>query len=150
MLLYFVRHGDPIYRPDSLTELGHEQAEALAKRLALHGMDQIYSSSMNRAVLTATPLAKLLKKIIQLDWCRENLASQEFRYTSNDKTFWMFALPDVRKLLNSPEVLALGKEWYRHEAFPENIGNGVKRIDAEADKFLESLGYVHDRANNTK
>ena len=64
MLLYFVRHGDPTYRPDSLTELGHKQADALAKRLAMHGIDEIYSSSMNRAVLTATPLAKLLNKEI--------------------------------------------------------------------------------------
>ena len=30
MLFYYVRHGDPIYTPDSLTELGHRQAEAVA------------------------------------------------------------------------------------------------------------------------
>ena len=31
MLLYIVRHGDPIYNPDSLTPKGHLQAKALAK-----------------------------------------------------------------------------------------------------------------------
>ena len=30
MILYFVRHGEPIYDPDSLTPLGHEQAKALS------------------------------------------------------------------------------------------------------------------------
>ena len=32
MLLFIVRHGDPIYNPDSLTPKGHLQAQALAKR----------------------------------------------------------------------------------------------------------------------
>ena len=41
MLLFFVRHGDPIYVPDSLTPLGRRQAEAVAKRLARYGLDQI-------------------------------------------------------------------------------------------------------------
>ena len=33
MLLFYVRHGDPIYNPDSLTELGIKQAEALVIRM---------------------------------------------------------------------------------------------------------------------
>ena len=40
MLFFYIRHGDPIYDPDSLTLLGEEQAKALAKRLALYaGID---------------------------------------------------------------------------------------------------------------
>ena len=53
MLLFYIRHGDPVYDPDSLTPLGARQAEALAKRLARHGLDRIYASSSNRAMLTA-------------------------------------------------------------------------------------------------
>ena len=44
MLLFYIRHGDPIYNPDSLTPLGHEQAKALAKRLLLCHVDKVYSS----------------------------------------------------------------------------------------------------------
>ena len=33
MLLYIVRHGDPIYETDSLTERGKLQAEAVGKRM---------------------------------------------------------------------------------------------------------------------
>ena len=47
MLLFYVRHGDPIYDPDSLTPLGLKQADALAKRLCRYGIDEIYSSSSN-------------------------------------------------------------------------------------------------------
>lgn len=39
MILYYIRHADPIYDPDSLTPLGIRQAEALAKRLALYGVE---------------------------------------------------------------------------------------------------------------
>ena len=49
MLLYFLRHGDPIYHPDSLTPRGQLQAQALAKRLARYGLDELYASPMVRA-----------------------------------------------------------------------------------------------------
>ncbi len=34
MLLYYIRHGDPIYDPDSLTPLGERQSEALRRQTA--------------------------------------------------------------------------------------------------------------------
>ena len=49
MLFFYVRHGDPIYDPDSLTEKGKQQAQALARRLSVHGLDKIFSSPMIRA-----------------------------------------------------------------------------------------------------
>lgn len=55
MLLYIIRHGDPIYAPDSLTPKGHLQAAALAKRLAVHGLDKIFASPLVRAQQTAKP-----------------------------------------------------------------------------------------------
>ena len=55
MLFFYIRHGDPIYDPDSLTELGKKQADAVSKRLALYGIDKIYASSSNRAIQTAKP-----------------------------------------------------------------------------------------------
>ena len=59
MIFYYIRHGDPTYNPDSLTALGVRQAEALAKRLALYGLDNIYSSTSNRAIMTAKPTCEV-------------------------------------------------------------------------------------------
>ena len=59
MLLYVIRHADPIYNPDSLTEKGKRQAEALGRRLAVHGLDRIYASPMNRAQMTAKPASSI-------------------------------------------------------------------------------------------
>ena len=61
MLLYYIRHADPIYNPDSLTPLGERQAEAVGRRLASHGVDKIFASSSIRAQLTAKPLGEMLK-----------------------------------------------------------------------------------------
>ena len=58
MFLYYFRHGDPIYVPDSLTELGHEQAKALVKRTGYKGLDKIFSSPSIRAQMTAEPTCK--------------------------------------------------------------------------------------------
>ena len=58
MLLYIIRHGDPIYAPDSLTPKGHLQAAALAKRLAVHGLDKIFASPLVRAQQTAKDVYK--------------------------------------------------------------------------------------------
>ncbi len=150
MLLYYVRHGDPIYSPDSLTDLGHRQAEAVAKRLAVHGIHEIYASTSHRAIQTATPLSQIIKKeITQLDWCNEGHVWNEFTCTVGDVTHWVFGFEEKRKLLNSPEVLSLGNKWYEHPAFDEKMGKGTERVNRETDAFLESLGYAHNRQSNT-
>ena len=41
MLLYIVRHGDPDYEKDCLTERGKLQAEAVGKRIFDSGINQI-------------------------------------------------------------------------------------------------------------
>ena len=92
MLFFYVRHGDPIYNPDQLTPLGKRQAEAVAKRLALYGIDKIYASTSNRAIQTAEPTAEILKKeIAQLDFAKEHYAWQEFTAkNSNEQVQWLF------------------------------------------------------------
>jgi probable phosphoglycerate mutase len=72
MLLYLIRHGDPDYTTDTLTDKGLEQAEAVAERLKNVGIDTIYASSMGRAMQTAEPLCKRLGiPCISQDWARE-------------------------------------------------------------------------------
>ncbi len=150
MLLYYIRHGDPIYNPDSLTPLGKRQAEAIGRRLAMHGLDRIYASTSERARLTAVPTSEMLKlDIEQLDWCNENHAWQEFTapYGENSKR-WIFHHPEMRETLCSREIFELGEKWYDHPALaPYNYKKGVDRVAKDADDFLASLGYEHDREN---
>ena len=60
MLLYIVRHGDPIYETDTLTERGWLQAEAVGKRMADAKINKIFTSPMGRAKDTASPACRML------------------------------------------------------------------------------------------
>lgn len=152
MLLFYVRHGDPIYDPDSLTPLGLKQADALAKRLCRYGIDEIYSSSSNRAVLTGTPTAELLKKEIhKVDWCHEGKA-WEYTAMPNGRggRSWPVACADNVRLFMRPDVMALGEKWYTHPDVMalHDFTPGLAAINRDVDAFLASLGYEHDRENH--
>ena len=74
MKILFIRHGDPNYKDNCLTPLGHLQAEALGERLRNSSLqiDKIYSSKFGRAIETAEHTAvKLGKEIEILDFMHE-------------------------------------------------------------------------------
>ena len=73
MRLILVRHGDPNYELDCLTELGHRQAKVVAERLMEEGIQKIFCSPQGRAQQTAKPFAELsgLEEIETLDFMRE-------------------------------------------------------------------------------
>lgn len=151
MLLYYVRHGDPIYDPNQLTELGKLQAAAVAKRLARYGVDEVYTSPSNRARQTAQPLCDLVKQdAVILDWADEENPWQDLVIKHPDgRRTWAFRNPETILLFNSEEVRNLGRLWYTHPAFANTeFGAGICRIQKQADAFLESLGYRHDHARN--
>lgn len=148
MILYYIRHGDPTYSPDCLTPLGHEQAKAVAKRLALYGIDEIYSSDSTRAMQTADPTCALLKKEKTLcHWANEAVAWEEFTVLKDDgRPTWAFAHKPTADLFNTPEICALGEKWYEHPSFEgRKFKDGALRVHKEVDAFLLSLGYRHHR-----
>ena len=149
MIFYYIRHGDPIYNPDSLTPFGVCQAEALSKRLALYGLDKIYSSTSNRAIMTAKPTCELLKIEPELlDFANEGYVWQEFTIEEEDGSgnTWLFQNESVIELFNSKEIRDLGDRWFEHDKFKgRNYEKGINRIYNESDKLFESLGYKHER-----
>ncbi len=151
MLLYYIRHGDPIYDPDSLTPLGQEQAKALAKRLLLHGVDKVYASPSNRAMQTARPICDLLRKEITVcPWADEGLAARDFMVPHEKHGYtWCFYDPALTALFNSPAIRALDKKWYEHPDLARyRFAEGVRRVDEAVDAFFLELGLRHDRENN--
>lgn len=145
MLLYFVRHGDPCYQPDSLTPLGLRQAEAIGRRVARYGLDRIYASPMKRAMQTAEPAAQMLgKPIIPLDFASEMHAWNELTVPrEGGGRTWAQSDPVMQRLFASQEVRALGMRWHTHPAFAETTFTaGMERIARESDAWFSSLGYA--------
>ena len=146
MLFFYVRHGDPIYDPDSLTELGHQQAKVLADRMAVCDPGRIFASPSNRAMQTAQPTAQRLGKEIEvLDWCHEDLAGKDFGIINDEgKWQWCFANKKFKKMFVSDAVRKLDRQWYDHPDFAgTGFRAGVERVQKETDAFLASLGYRH-------
>ena len=151
MILYYVRHGDPIYRPNQLTPLGQRQAEAVGRRLATHGIDKIYSSPSNRALQTAQPLCELTKQeAVVLDWADEDLAHKDLAMPeASGRRNWCFRHEKYSPLLARSDVRILGRDWYTHPVFADTpFGDGIQRIQREVDALVAQLGYRHDLENN--
>ena len=69
MKILIIRHGEPDYSIDSLTEKGWREAELLSRRLAPLGIRDFYVSPLGRAQDTARPtLEKTGKKAETLPW----------------------------------------------------------------------------------
>ena len=144
MLLYIVRHGDPDYENDTLTERGRMQARAVAKRLFDSKIDTVYSSPMGRARETAAPLCELLGTDCKIeDWCYEIAKAVKTPFpdgklksiTSLQKTYYRengnMDLPYERAF----ECQGISQSGMKAE---------MPRIEKEGYAFLERLGYRYE------
>ena len=72
MKIMIIRHGEPDYSIDSLTEKGWREADLLADRLCKTPIDDFYVSPLGRARDTArATLQRLGREAEQLDWLQE-------------------------------------------------------------------------------
>lgn len=151
MLLFYVRHGDPIYDPDSLTERGERQAAALVARMKRYRPDRVFASPSNRAMLTAKPTAEALDLPIEsLDWCDEAHAFGEFSMQAPEGgRQWFFQNREMTAFFATDAIRRLDMDWHTHpDLAAYRGGEGIARIGAAADAFLATLGYRHDRGRH--
>ena len=72
MKILIIRHAEPDYKNNTLTNKGFVEAEYLSDKLQHSSITHIYSSPLNRAVLTAKPTAEKINKEIEIcDWLTE-------------------------------------------------------------------------------
>ena len=72
MRLLIVRHGDPDYEHDTLTEKGWREAELLSERLSKLPVKEFYVSPLGRAKDTASlTLQKMNREAKECLWLRE-------------------------------------------------------------------------------
>lgn len=90
MKLLIIRHGDPNYAIDGLTDKGKIEAELLAERLEDENIKAIYCSTYGRAMRTAEyTLDRLGIEAEYCDWLREfNYERIRVPYLDKDKIAW--------------------------------------------------------------
>ena len=141
MILYIVRHGEPIYGPDILTELGQKQAQALVRRFEKSGLDRIFSSPMGRARETAQPSADALGLPVKIEpWTRE--IWPEFAPVMPETGKRSFVIDMPADILRNPENRDHYNDWYDMPAMSLVDGKQVmERVARHSDDFLRRLGY---------
>ena len=139
MRIIFVRHGEPDYAHDCLTDTGRVQAAAAAERLAGEGISEIYASSCGRAAETASYMAaRLGLPVTTLDYMRE--ISWGGPELPNNGHPW--SLGD-RMLEEGFDFQR--QDWQEHPYFRENLArNFYREIAAQFDAFLAAQGYRHE------
>ncbi len=142
MRLLLVRHGDPDYEIDGLTEAGKREAELLVPRLAPLPVKDYYVSPLGRARATAEPtLAAAGRTAKVCDWLRE-FAPRIIRPDS-DRPYccWDWLPADWTA---DPRFLD-ADHWFDNERMQ---AGGVRQeyewVTGELDKLLAEHGYVRD------
>ena len=144
MLLYIVRHGHPDYATDSLTERGWLQAEAVGKRLAATGIDQVYASPMGRARQTAEPTCRLLDLPCHIEpWAHE---VQEERWTEEPygKPVSVTMVQNTYYRENGGIDLPYDRAYEAVGFRASGMKDAVAYIEEGGRDFLERLGYKEE------
>ena len=115
MRLLLIRHGDPDYEHDSLTEKGVKEAELLADRLVGEPLTAIYVSPLGRAQRTAqATLSRLGREGKTCDWLREFSGTVKLPPAGEPHIFWDF-LPSF--LEEHPAPLLIDEAQYAPNLF---------------------------------
>ena len=153
MRILIVRHGEPDYTTDTLTEKGRREAELLSRRMEHIPAKAYYVSPLGRAQETASyTLRRVGKEAVTLPWLAE------FRgYTVDPETGRRRIPWDYRTTAWYDHELLLDRDHWTED--PLTAGGTVDQIWKETkegvDALLLSHGYRRDGAvyrcdNNTE
>lgn len=143
MRLIFIRHGDPDYEKDSLTEKGWKEAKLLSDMLSKMDIDEFYVSPLGRARDTASfTLNKTGRRAVEYEWLKEFSPSIHKPYEERERSVVWDWIPqewtarknffDKDKWTDEPELEAA------------DVRAEYDRVVSEFDCLLAKHGYVRD------
>lgn len=137
--IVFVRHGEPNYELDCLTETGQAQAAAAAERLVREEISEIYSSPFGRARETAAATAARLDlPVTVLDYMHEITWGGEG--IPEDGHPWTLGCRMIEEGYDF-----LREDWRKHPWFRGNLVlQEYDRVSSAFDSFLQAQGYRHE------
>lgn len=146
MRILIIRHGDPDYSIDGLTEKGKREVKYLTERLLKDKLDHVYCSIYGRAKLTIKPyLDKTGKDCTYYDWLKE-FGSYPVRlpYLDGDDGCWDI-MPEY---MNTLTDIYHPTKW-REEEFIKNskVAEGYDYVTKNLDELLLKHGYRREGYN---
>ena len=142
MRILFIRHGEPDYEKDDLTDTGIRQAQFLAQRLKNEGIEEIWSSPLGRAKRTADISSEFLGIPVRtLEFMRE------IRWGSiNGEPVFAGGHPwDIADEMAKRGMDLTYNEWQTNQFFRNNkVVGAVSEVQEGIDKWLSEFGYVRN------
>ncbi len=141
MELIFIRHAEPDYENNTLTEKGFKEAEFLGQFLKNEKIDAMYVSTLNRARFTANAILKYNNdfKVEYLDEIKEFNALVDLPYRKKSHTW------DFRTSLLKDDKIYDNEKWreidYMNNSDVFNLYNKNKNALLS---ILEKHGYKKD------
>lgn len=142
MRLIIIRHGDPDYENDSLTEKGWREAHLLAERIAKWDVKAFYCSPLGRAQATAKPtLEKLGRTAETKEWLEEFCGWVRNEETGRKHLCWDF-MPSY--WTNEPDYYDKDK-WVKVPFMQSgNVEQRYKEVCQGLDEVIEKHGYKRE------
>lgn len=146
MKLFIIRHGDPNYALDTLTERGWREAELLRDRLMRENITKVYLSPLGRAQDTAKPFLYSSGLTAETkDWLREfpRPAFQplkKYGLGESDANCCPWDL-DLRLFTMFSSQLSDNEHWAEHEIYTTTgAADYALMVGREMDKLLAENG----------
>ena len=142
MRIIFIRHGDPDYINDTLTEKGIREANLLADRVSKwENLTDIYCSPLGRAEKTASySLDALMRDSITYPWLKE------FFYAIDDPTTGRHGVPwdFMPEYWTEIEDMYDRNNWKNTEIYKSNpeLLPAYNEVCAGFDNILSKYGYT--------
>jgi probable phosphoglycerate mutase len=142
MKLVIIRHGDPDYTIDSLTERGWKEAGLLSDRVSKMEVKAFYVSPLGRVRDTASiTLKKMNREAKVLPWLREFEAPIIDPVTGEERIPWDWLPADWTK----EEAFYDRKLWHTVPVMQSaNVGKEAEAVCAGLDELLKEHGYEHE------
>ncbi len=142
MKLLLIRHGEPDYEHDTLTEKGWKEAEDLSERLTKIPVRDFYVSPFGRAKDTAAPtLKKLNRTAKECKWLREFSPKINRPNKGGQSICWDWLPQDWTR----EEIFYRYDEWFEEDIMKEkDVQKEYEWVTKEFDRLLSSYGYVRD------
>lgn len=142
MKILIIRHGEPDYKHDSITEKGRREAECLADMLCKTDDEHTYyyTSPLGRAKDTASiALSKTGRTAEVLPWLREfDIKIHRPDALLIKRVPWDWLPQDWTK----DERFYLRDHWFENERMAaENVGEEYRKVTEEFDALLARHGY---------
>ena len=149
MRILIIRHGDPDYENDSLTDKGKKEAALLSDRLVHENIDNFYCSPLGRARETCDFTIKYLQRETQILMWLQEFAHLIDLPTGEKHLVWDL-LPTFRE--QYPDLMD-AERWLEVPFIKSsNVPEKYVELKNELDKLLAKHGYIregkHYRAEN--